>query len=583
MRSNRVSLTLFVLLCGIVSFIACSKYKDTNPPSTDLPADKAVIATIQGRVLDENGVPVMSAVVRGGGKDTTTDVNGGFLFNNIQVSSRFGYVKVQKPGYFTAGRSVITNAGGTNYVTISLIPRTAKGSFTAASGGTIVVQAGDTVVFDPASVVNDVTKAAYTGTVHVYAAYLDPTDINLPRTMPGDLRGIGKDGKETALQTFGMMVVELEGDAGEKLQLAAGKTAALTMAIPASMQATTPASMPLWYFNDTTGKWIEQGTATRKGNSLCGTTSHFTYWNWAMYFNAVLFNVSLKDPQGHPLIYTRIQFTSSTGDVRGSFTDQAGNANGMLPQGQSMLFQVLNACGSPVFGENLGPVLANQDLGTLTVDPDNAVLTLTGTVKDCSNNAVATGYVNVLLEGLSYRAPITDGAFSLEIARCSGSTADAQVTAMDLGAQQTGKTVTVSVKSGPQDLGILSACGVTISQLIKVTVNGIDYTWSDPPDQFGYQSNYINANSSATGNHIEMIMSPPLSAAGTFDFLYFSVYGPSVKFGGMAGNVNAIHCEITAFGPVAGNVTGIISGNVYDSVALKSYPITGSLMVKRTR
>jgi hypothetical protein len=582
LRSNRVSLTLFVLLCGIVSFIACSKYKDTNPPSTDLPADKPVIATIQGRVLDENGVPVMSAVVRGGGKDTTTDVNGGFLFNNIQVSSRFGYVKVQKPGYFTAGRSVITNAGGTNYVTISLIPRTSKGSFTAASGGTIVVQAGDTVVFDPASVVNDATKAAYTGTVHVYAAYLDPTDINLPRTMPGDLRGIGKDGKETALQTFGMMVVELEGDAGEKLQLAAGKTAALTMAIPASMQATTPASMPLWYFNDTTGKWIEQGTATRKGNSLCGTTSHFTFWNCDAPMSVVNFKVRIIDQHGNPVAHQFLQFVSPTLGAAGGYTDLTGLAQGLIPKGQTLLFQVINPCGSMIFGENIGPVLADQDLGTLTVNIETTALTFTGTVVDCSNKPVANGWVNVLLDGLNYRASVTNGAFALPIIRCSGSTSQAQITAGDYGAQQAGKATSVSVKTGSMDLGQLSACGNDFDQTVDITINGTNYFWSVLPDNISYYSTAIEAYSTVTRSQVSMYLSAPMTGIGAFDLAGFGVYGPNIQINQIPPN-DIVHFTITGYGPVNGYVTGTLSGNVFDSVAQKSYPITGSLKVKRTQ
>jgi len=159
------------------------------------------------------------------------------------MSSRFGYVTVKKQGYFTGSRSILTNAGSSNYVSIQLIPRVSKGSFASATGGTIKVQTGDTVTFAGSSVVTAATNGTYTGDVHVYAAYLDPTDANVFKYMPGDLRGIGLDGKETGLQSFGMMVVELEGDAGEKLQIAASQKATLSWAIPASLQATAPTTM----------------------------------------------------------------------------------------------------------------------------------------------------------------------------------------------------------------------------------------------------------------------------------------------------------------------------------------------------
>ena len=47
--------------------------------------------------------------------------------------------------------------------------------------------------------------------------------------MPGDLKGIGLDGEEMGLKTFGMAAIELIGSGGQKLNLASGSTASLTM------------------------------------------------------------------------------------------------------------------------------------------------------------------------------------------------------------------------------------------------------------------------------------------------------------------------------------------------------------------
>src|SRR6186713_1761732 len=190
-----------MMICGLVAFIACNKYHEPAYPD-DLPADKIVTASIRGRVLDENGLPVAGAAVSGGTTDMLTDVNGNFSFKDIKTSSRWGFVKVNKTGYFTGSRTVVTEAGGSSYVTISLIPRTARGSVSGTAGGKVIIQTGDTVAFDAAAVVNASTNAAYTGSVQVFASYLDPTSANVSQIMPGDLRGIGSNGKETALQSF---------------------------------------------------------------------------------------------------------------------------------------------------------------------------------------------------------------------------------------------------------------------------------------------------------------------------------------------------------------------------------------------
>ena len=125
------------------------------------------------------GVSVVS-----GGVTTTTDVNGIFTFSNISMSSRFGYVKASKTGYFTGSRSIITNGAASNYVSIQLIPRNETGSFEAQTGGVIVVQTGDSAAFGANTVVTASTNAAYTGAVHVFTKYLDPTDPGLYKYMP---------------------------------------------------------------------------------------------------------------------------------------------------------------------------------------------------------------------------------------------------------------------------------------------------------------------------------------------------------------------------------------------------------------
>jgi len=306
--------------------------------------------------------PVQGAAVTSGTSSASTDENGVFNFSDISMSSRFGYVKVVKQGYFTGSRSILTNAASSNYVTITLIPRTSKGSFAASSGGTVVVQTGDTVAFDASSVVNAATNVAYTGTVHVYAAYLDPMANDRSEQMPGDLRGIDSTGKETMLQSFGMMVVELEGDGGEKLQIAPGKVANISMKIPDALKTGAAATIPLWYFNDTTGRWIEQGTAVRKDGQYCGQTSHFSWWNFDAPVGAVNFKVRLKDQHGNPLTYTRVDLISPTFGRGSAFTDAAGYASGLIPKGEILQLRVISLCGSELAGANIGPALADQDL-----------------------------------------------------------------------------------------------------------------------------------------------------------------------------------------------------------------------------
>jgi len=584
LKKHRFALAAALLLTILVASFACNKYNDTTPvASGTIPPEQTVTASLQGRVLDENGLPVQGAAVASGAATATTDVNGVFTFSNISLSSRFGYVTVKKQGYFTGSRSILTKAGSSNYVSIQLIPRVSKGMFAASNGGVITVGAGDTVAFAGASVVTAATNVAYTGNVHVFGAYLDPTDVNLFKYMPGDLRGIGKDGKETSLQSFGMMAVELEGDGGEKLQIAAGQEAALSWAIPASLQATAPGTIPLWYFNDSTGRWIEQGTATRRGNNYIAQVGHFSYWNCDAPVGTVNFDVHLKDQHGNPVAYAYVQFQSESLGVRGGYTDSSGYAHGMIPKGQSLLLQVVSDCGSMLAGMNVGPALSDQDLGTIVVTIDHAELTLTGTVVDCYNNPVTNGYVNAYLDGLNYRAMLVNGAFTLPVSRCFSTSVPVALTAVDLvGAQQNSKTITAS--TGDVDAGQLSACGVDITQFVNFSIDGASYSITTPPDKIGLTFSLnldrymLAAQNGSNYNPIIYFRLPPMSGPGSYslDSMNVSPTASSYYY-----QQESMPCTITTFGPVNGFIEGSFSGPVYQGNISKI--ITGTFKVLRTQ
>jgi hypothetical protein len=585
LRNLRLTLTLLVLAC-ITAFFACNKYEDTTTYSNDLPVDKLITASLQGRVLDENGGPVQGAAVNSGTASTTTDANGIFTFSNIEMSSRFGFVKVTKTGYFSGSRSILADAGSSNFVSITLLPRTSKGSFPSASGGSVIVTQGDTVAFDGGTVVVSSTNATYSGTVHVFASYLDPTDKAMSAHMPGDLRGIGTDGKETLLQSFGMMVVELEGDAGERLQIASGKTATLRMAIPGSLQAGAPTTIPLWYFNDTTGKWMEQGAAARQGNNYVGQVSHFTWWNCDASSGTVTFKVLVKDQSGNPLAYRYMQFTSASFGTRSGYTDANGYASGLIPKGQILQLQIMNPCGSLEGGANIGPALTDQDLGTITVSETRFPLVINGTVADCNSAAVDSGYVTTVVDNMPYFAKVTKGSFSLTALRCSYDATSVSLAAGDYTNQVQGSPVVLTADTGKLDAGQLIACGTTVDQFVNLTYNSNTYSFASAPDAFNYNSGtFIQASSSSPVNKMIRLTFPgngAINGIGTFtpDFLTFN-YG-NVQGGSNSYSTTPATVNVTAFGPVNGYISGTFGGTIGDSTTMQTYPLSGNFKIKRT-
>lgn len=70
MKNYFYTLTPTLLVASFLIFFACNKSSsagdDAGIDDNHIPAEQKVTANLQGRVLDENGVPVQGAVVSSG-------------------------------------------------------------------------------------------------------------------------------------------------------------------------------------------------------------------------------------------------------------------------------------------------------------------------------------------------------------------------------------------------------------------------------------------------------------------------------------------------------------------------------------
>jgi hypothetical protein len=131
------------------------------------------------------------------------------------------------------------------------------------------------------------------------------------------------DGSTSILYSYGILRVKLTGTNGEDLQVAPGKTAGLTVHIPEKQLATAPATIPLWFFDEETGVWKEEGEATRQGNKYVGTVKHFTDWNADDPKDRATIIGKVADCKGKPFLESTVdlgQITTYTKESDGSFS-----------------------------------------------------------------------------------------------------------------------------------------------------------------------------------------------------------------------------------------------------------------------
>lgn len=303
MRRKIHSLTFvfMALLMMLMTFASCSKIQDLlnegdddgdddggiNPP--ELVEGRMEDIALSGIVRDASGTPIEGVSIVSGSSVATTNTDGFFEFDQIQVVSvqnGRSVVRFSKAGYFDVVRSMDADddaADGASWEVVMC--RKENNDFTSiktySSSSDQTLQAGEMKIDMPHDGYKvDGTGAGYTGKVKSEMVYLDPNNERFSEMMPGgDLAAVRSDNSSAQLVSYGMTDLNMYAENGDKLQLKDGCKAKLTFPIPAGMGENPPASIPLWSFNEKTGLWEEEGSAALLGNVYVGEVAHFSWVN----------------------------------------------------------------------------------------------------------------------------------------------------------------------------------------------------------------------------------------------------------------------------------------------------------------
>ena len=542
-------------------------------------------ANIQGNVLDENSQPAENAIVKVGSQTTTTDAKGYFRINDAVLDKNATLVTAERSGYFTAYRT-FSATSGTNQVLIKLTKKNLSGTVSATNGGDVNLSNGTKITLPAGGIIKASDNSDYAGDVEVYASYIDPTAQDILQTVPGSFLANDKDGKRVFLKSYGMMAVELQSAAGERLQIKPGNTAMLTSPIPASLQATAPASISLWYVDERTGLWTEQGLATKQGDNFVGSVTHFSFWNCDISVPAVTLSANLKTSTDEPLVNAWVVITADTTGSASSYTDSMGQVSGLVPAGKSLVLEVRDNCGAAIYSQSIGSYNDNTDLGAITVSSSSpAVVTVTGTLTSCGGTPVSNGYAIVTIDNLVHYADVdANGNFSTNYVLCNANVASVQVLGVDDAAQQQGTAVNSPIAVPTTNVGSLSACGNSSSQFVNYSLDGTSYSISssDSLTAFtqsqgtGSSTTYIDGLKIATGDRLSFKFAHTANVPGTYPLINMEVQHYA--------NLNIVqpfNVIITAFPQTIGDFyVGSFSGQFEDTSSV-THNITASFRVRR--
>ncbi len=330
MRRKIHSLTFvfMALLMMLMTFASCSKIQDLlnegddddddsggiNPP--ELVEGRMEDIALSGIVRDASGTPIEGVSIVSGSSVATTNTDGFFEFDQIQVVSvpnDRSVVRFSKAGYFDVVRSMDADddaADGASWEVVMC--KKENNDFTSiktySSSSDQTLQAGEMKIDMPQDGYKvDGTGLSYTGKVKSEMVYLDPNNERFSEMMPGgDLAAVRSDNSSAQLVSYGMTDLNMYAENGDKLQLKDGSKAKLTFPIPAGMGENPPASIPLWSFNEKTGLWEEEGSATLQGNVYVGEVAHFSWVNLDEPELLATVCGYVKDDTGKPLPGVRL-------------------------------------------------------------------------------------------------------------------------------------------------------------------------------------------------------------------------------------------------------------------------------------
>ncbi len=388
-----------------------------------------ITASVYGRIIDEAGIPVAGATVKSPTANTTTNINGEFSFSDIPLNDYAAYVTASHSGYFSGARTFIARQGQSHYIEIQLMKKNVVGILNSVTGGTINLTSGVSLNLPSNAVKNEATGTKYTGDIHVAITWIDPTNTNGGRKIPGALRGFNAKNLEMGLESYGMIGVSLTGNNGEALQLDTNKNATLTFPINTTIQQNAPASkIDLWSFDETTGFWKQEGTAVRSGSNFVASVSHFSFWNCDAPYAGVRFSVTVRDTKNSPLKQTLVRIKRVYTNTYGyGFTDTSGVVSGLVPTNEPLVVEVMGtgSCAQTIlFSGNVGPYSSTTaDAGVVYVNNTGSYGTavIAGKAVNCSGVGISSGFIYFNLRGLSYQTAITNGNYSVSIPMCTSS------------------------------------------------------------------------------------------------------------------------------------------------------------------
>ena len=576
-----------LLLIAMVLAFGCSSDDDANViidnstnGSNSSPVNQGsdIQRTFLGKVLDDAGNNVSGAQVSIGSSTIMTDSRGVFILENVNVKSKQAYIKVFKSGFYQALKTTVPTSE-INSVKITLITRTPDVVIPTGVVSEVAMPNGAKITFD--GNFSETSGSNYTGNVNVSMYYLDAGDPELESKMPGNLQAENTNNNEGVLATYGMLNVELTGGSGQSLNLASGSTAQIEVPINPLISTSSPATIPLWHFDEAKGYWVEEGIATKIGNAYVGDVSHFSWWNCDAFFPTTDLCMTVIDvTSGLPLSNVTVTLAfSGTTFPRQGVSNANGQICGLIPSNEVITANVLDTCGNSIFTSTIGPFSGTANTTTISI-PSGSVSTtnVVGDFYDCNNNPITNGYAEIVYgSSVSYQY-IANGEIDIMTLVCNSNN-NFTLEGVDYDALQSTGLLNQTFTLPITDVGSIISCN-TVDEFITFQLNSDPVEIYVQADSYDTGTNGFSIIGLGNGQTTEINISLNANTLGIYNYATSSInfYENSVaQF-----VIQTFEINISAFGA---NVNDYIdftyNGTLLDTTTSTTHNVSGSVHIKR--
>lgn len=397
--------------------VACNPDKDTFTPFELFSEDK-VTTTISGQVLDAMNQPVEGATIILEQLNRTSDANGFFYFKNVQVDAKRAILNVIKDGFFDGGRTVFPTKNSNASLKIQLLEKTIVANFDGSGGGEVVLSDG--VILDiPTDAVLSQNGTGYSDEVQVSAYSLNPEYLEGLQKMPTDLKDISNLDEKKILESFGIFLFDWSDANNQKLTIVPGKKITIKFPISNGVGAQAPTTLGLYYFDVMENTWKEEGTATLQNGNYVAEVGKTGFWNLAIPHDFISVQGALKNQSDEVLSNMPFSIEIENGGILGyGYSDETGKFNANVPKNLASKIKILDECNDIDYSTTIGALDIDSQISNVKINNSGDFSHISGTLLDCNNSNVQTGYIILSVNTKTYFFPFSGGVFEGDINAC---------------------------------------------------------------------------------------------------------------------------------------------------------------------